>query len=161
MHKDKANKKPLYRKQNKKDKRARHCAGGEYKWQRNTKREKQDDCPRGSMHGKNQNGFDYTPLFKFLLSRIGDDWTETHKEAVARLDKQEPIFWMVALREEDQAPYVRMGENSYYSGLYIDENNCLAKVDPELNEESLEPFCKCCTHTFNGIPFAKPYRFRD
>ncbi|MDW6020635.1 hypothetical protein SAZ10_02540 [Mesorhizobium sp. BAC0120] len=64
-------------------------------------------------------------LFRFLLSRVGSDWTDVHREAVSQLDDEEPIFWLVARNEAEKRASVRPGENSYYSGLYIDENNGL------------------------------------
>ena len=36
-------------------------------------------------------------MFKFLLSKVGADWDSIFSEAKRRLDKPEPIFWMVAL----------------------------------------------------------------
>ena len=113
---------------------------------------------RGSMHSKHRHGLDYTPLFKFLISRVGRNWDDVYSEAVARLDRPEPIFWMVAQCEEDKKPFVRLGESTYFSGLYIDEANELALVDPDLTVDEMEPSCACCTHTFNGERFAKTYR---
>jgi hypothetical protein len=103
------------------------------------------------MHGCKQRGLDYTPLFKFLLSKRGP-WNDVHAEATARLDRQEPIFWMVALEGHERRPYIRAGESSYYSGMYVDEAGILQLVDPSLGPSSLTPSCKCCTHTFNAVP---------
>lgn len=61
------------------------------------------------MHGRARHGRDYTPLFRFLLSKVGGDWDAIHAEAVSRLDTPEPIFWLVALNEADRKPYVRIG----------------------------------------------------
>lgn len=115
----------------------------------------------GSMHAGRRRGRDYTPLFRFLLSRVGADWTETHREALARLDTEEPIFWMVARTEAEKKPRVCLGENSYFSGLYVDDRNRLALVDPSLRLEDMEPYCPCCTHTFNGKPFIRKFTPRD
>lgn len=103
-------------------------------------------------------GLDYTPLFRFLLSRVGEDWDAVHSEAVRRLDRAEPISWLVALRPEDREPCVRVGESSFYSGLFVDDENRLQKVAPELGPSSMAPGCACCTHTFNGVPFTQPFR---
>lgn len=145
-------KEPLYRKVNTTTRGVRHNFGGDYKNDRNTKGEKNSENARGSMGGKINRGLDYTPLFRFLLSKIGKDWTDIHKEAVSRLDREEPIFWLVARSEEEKEESVRVGENSYYSGLFVDENNILQKVNPEMGPEKIEPSCTCCTHTFNGTP---------
>jgi hypothetical protein len=132
--------------------------GGDYRHQRNTKRERDSDKTRGSMPRRRRHGQDYTPLFKYLLSKIGEDWDEVFSEAAARLDSTEPIFWMVAKGPHEQQDYVRIGESSYYSGLYVDADNRLQAVNPELGSHNMEPFCACCTHTFNGVRFASEYR---
>lgn len=101
---------------------------------------------------------DYTPLYKFLLSKVGQDWDKIHSEAISRLDKEEPIYHLVALfNKSEEKDYVRCGESSYYSGLFVDENNFLQKVNPNLKNEDMYPSCNCCTHTFNGMPFQKTY----
>jgi hypothetical protein len=43
-----------------------------------------------------------------------------------------------------------VGESTYYSGLFVDDENRLRKVDPDLGPESMARSCACCTHTFNG-----------
>jgi hypothetical protein len=147
-------KEPLYRKVNTRARGVRHNFGGDYSNDRNTKAEKEQvkaRSTRGTMHGKKQRGLDYTPLFRFLLSKVGEDWTSIHSEAVARLDKPEPIFWLVALDEGDRQDAVRVGESSYFSGLYVDEDNKLQKVDPSMGPENIVRYCNCCTWTFNGI----------
>ena len=145
-------KEPLYRRVNTLA-RGMHHGGGEYRWSRH----RQDQIGQGKMHGEKRRGLDYTPLFKFLLSRVGKDWDEVYGEAVSRLDRTEPIFWMVAASEHEKKPCVRVGESSYYSGLFVDENNRLAVVEPNLRVEHMKPSCTCCTHTFNGAPFVQKY----
>jgi hypothetical protein len=151
----KGEKKPLYRKVNTRAHNVRHRVGGDYRDQRN------DEDARSPMTRGVRRGLDYTPLFRFLLSRVGSDWDEVHGEAVSRLDATEPIFWLVALRKEDGKDVVRVGESSYFSGLYVDEENRLRVVAPEIGPESLDPSCPCCTHTLNGVPFVRPYRTRE
>ncbi|WPN22790.1 hypothetical protein [Pseudomonas marginalis] len=103
------------------------------------------------MHSHQRHGFDYTPLFRFLLSKVGHPWDQVFSEAKARLDRPDPVFWMVAQHESDKQDYVRTDENSYYSGLYVDEGGLLQKVNPQLTPEQMKPCCNCCTHTFNGV----------
>ena len=149
-------KNPLYRKVNTRTWGVRRDEiTGHYRHQRHTKTEIQNDAPRGSMHGTRRHGFDYTPLFRFLLSRVGGQWDEVFSEAVARLDRPEPVFWMVALHESERKEQVCLGESSYFSGLYVDDQGCLRIVNPELTAERMTPYCQCCTHTFNGIPFGQ------
>ena len=109
------------------------------------------------MHGTKRRGRDNTPLFRFLLSMIGEDWEKVHEEAVERLDTAEPIFWMVARNEHEKTPYIRT-ENAIFSGLYVDGAGNLAKVAPDLRNEDLMPHCSCCTHTFNGVALVEEYK---
>ena len=145
--------KPLYRRVNTTAHGVDHGRGGDY----GSSRGKDDRFDRGAMRGKMQRGLDYTPLFKFLLSRVGDDWDEVHRVAVSRLDREEPIYWLVARSINDRQPRVRIGESSYYSGLYVDGDNRLAIVDPSLRVQDMRPSCACCTHTFNGVTFTRKY----
>lgn len=146
-------KEPLYRKVNTRARGVHHDTGGEYRWRRGD--------PEGDRAGMSQGvrrGLDYTPLFRFLIARVGDDWREVHREALSRLDRPEPIFWLVALRQEDRREVVRLGESTYFSGLYVDEDHRLRRVASTIGPETLEPSCPCCTHTLNGVPFTRPYR---
>lgn len=92
------------------------------------------------MHSGQRHGFDYTPLFRFLLSKVGENWADVHSEAVARLDREEPIAWMVAASYSEGSPFFQAGESSYFSGLYVDEHNILAVVDPGLTADTMRPF---------------------
>lgn len=136
----------LYRKVNTKAYNVHHNFGESFK--RHLKID--EDQRRGKMKRNIRRGLDYTPLFKFLLSKTGKNWDEVYSEATSRLDKSEPIFWMVSLSHHDKQDYIRTDESSYFSGLYVDENNLLQKSNPELSKENMEKFCNCCTHTFNG-----------
>lgn len=147
----------LYRKVNTTAHGVHHGHGGAFGDERNTKQQERSVGTRQSMHGKRQRGLDYTPLFKFLLSKVGVGWNDVYAEAVSRLDRAEPIFWLVALHEHERKPFVRIGESSYYSGMYVDAAGILQVVDPSLGASSLVPDCKCCTHTFNGVRFTKSF----
>lgn len=147
----KPEKKPLYRKVNTKARGVRHNIGGDYSSNRNR-------VSAIGMRQGVQRGLDYTPLFRFLLKSVGKHWDEVYSEAVSRLDSKEPIFWMVSLDQENANETVRIGESSYYSGLYVDDDGVLKVVNPGINETTLEPICRCCTHTFNGKVFTKKYR---
>lgn len=154
-------KKPLYRRVNSKTHGVGHGDGGKAKWERNTKKSARDPSMRGTMHKTHRHGLDYTPLFKFLISKVGQDWTDVHREAVSRLDRDEPIFWLVSLTQEDGQPYVRIGKSSYFCGLYVDDENRLALVDPNLTADVMKPFCACCTHTLNGQRLTQSYAAED
>ena len=152
---------PLYRKVNTLARGVRHQSGGEARWQRNTKAEKAETdagLTRGKMAQGVRRGLDYTPLFRFLLSKVGQDWDAVQAEAIARLDRPDPIYWLVARTEEARQTVVWLGESSRFSGLYVDDDNRLQKVAPDLTADDLEPLCRCCTHTFNGQRLTRPYR---
>ena len=122
-------KKPLYRKVNTRARGVHHLFGGHYRHVRNAKGE---EAARGAMNGTKQRGLDYTPLFRFLLSKVGEPWDDVFGEATARLDKTEPIFWIVALREEDRHDVVLVGESTHFSGLYVDDDGILRRVNPDI-----------------------------
>lgn len=99
-------KKKLYRRESVTSKGA-IASGGEYRWGRHGKQADDEQLPlRESMHGRIQHGMDYTPLFQFLLSKVGQPWNEVHSEAVSRLDKPAPIFYLVALHRKNWRSYV-------------------------------------------------------
>jgi len=144
------NKKPLYRKVNTKARGVHHLHGGDYK---NSRTRESGVGMRKGIH----RGLDYTPLYKFLLSKVGHPWNKIHSEAVSRLDKEEPIYWLVAKDYESANEVIRIGESSYFSGLYVDGDGILRVVNPDIDENTLEPLCKCCTHTFNGVLYTRKY----
>jgi hypothetical protein len=148
----------LYRKVNTRTHHVRHASdAGEARWERNTKAGLQDERMRRSMHPGQRHGLDYTPLFRFLLSRVGQDWTAVRSEAAARLDSEEPIFWLVAQGPEEERDVVRIGYSSFWSGLKVDEANRLARVAPGLSLDDMVPYCACCTHTLNGERFTRGF----
>lgn len=151
------NKRPLYRKENTTAHRPSCHSGVRYRDHRNTRDELRSEALRGSMHAGQRHGLDYTPLYRFLLSRIGQPWNAVYSEAVDRLDRPDPIFRMVALDENRRQAYVRVGDSSYFSGLFVDADGILRAVDPSLGPSSLVPLCKCCTHTFNGVRFTRRF----
>ena len=149
---------PLFRKVNTTAHRPNDHSGEEYRAERNTKTVVESDATRLAIHRKAHRGRNYAPLFRFLLSKVGQPWSEVHSEAVSRLDREEPIFWLVALRDVERQDYVRVGESSYYSGLYVDQQGLLQRVNPSIGPSSLAPMCKCCTHTLNGTRFTQSFR---
>ena len=144
--------KPLYRKVNTKARGVFHQFGSDAKYDRNTKK-----GLKRSMKKDVQRGLDYTPLYRFLLSKVGSDWDAVYSEACSRLDSPKEIFYMVAQNDSEKSDYFLTGESSYFSKLYVDENNKLQKVNPNFSNEDLTPSCWCCTHTFNGVVLNKKY----
>ena len=112
-----------------------------------------EDGVRGKVRGGLRHGRDYTPLFRFLLKNVGRPWSEVHAEAVARLDTQEPIGWMVARSDLEEKPYFTTEESTFWSGLRVDATGRLTLVAPKLTADDLPVRCTCCTHTFNGEAF--------
>lgn len=153
-------KEKLYRKVNSTAHGCDHVRGVDASKKRNTK------LGMGRTMTSKQRGYDYTPLFRFLLSKVGKMWDDVFSEAVARLDKQEPIFWLVDLNYPNDIKdrySARHGwvilENSYYNELFVDENGVLQKIQPNYNVNHFYPRCWCCTYTFNGIPITNKYRY--
>ncbi len=145
-------KKPLYRKVNSKARNVHHYSGGDARHDRNTKAGLKKTLKK-DVH----RGLDYTPLYKFLLSKIGEDWDLVHSEAVSRLDNEDAIYHLVVEDKQQKYPYRLCGESSYYSKLYVDDNNKLQVLNPNFTNEMLHPTCHCCTFTFNGKPFVNKY----
>lgn len=145
-------KEPLYRKVNTKARNVHHNFGGDFKNSRNKKQETLEQT-KGKMFGKQERGLDYTPLFRFLLSKVGTEWDLIFSEIKTRLDRTEPIFWIVSLNHNKKEDFIRVGESSYYSGMFVDENGILQLSNAELKATDLKHFCECCTHTFNGIRY--------
>jgi hypothetical protein len=148
---------PLYRKVNTTAHGVHHRAGGDFREQRKKEASSETGLSHQGMHGRQHRGLDYTPLFRFLLSKVGQGWNSVYSEAVTRLDRPEPIFWLVALQAADEHEYVRTGESSYFSGLRVDSDGTLQVVNPKMDANSLFPLCKCCTHTFNGVRFTRAF----
>ena len=84
-------KKPLYRKVNTKVRHVQHDLGSDFKYSRNKKRETPEQT-LGKMYGTKERGLDYTPLFRFLLSKVGTAWNDVFSEAKSRLDKLNRYF---------------------------------------------------------------------
>ena len=142
----------LYRKVNTKAINVRHDFGSDAKHDRNKK-----SGLKKNMKKDVHRGLDYTPLYMYLISKVGQNWDKIHSDVIKRLEQEEPIYWLVARNDSEKKDYVRCGESSYYSGLYIDENNTLQKVNPDFNNEDLAPSCSCCTYTFNGKVLVKKF----
>lgn len=146
---------PLYRRVNTRTHGVHHNSGADYRHQRNSKATKAFEGSRAPMHGKAARGLDYTPLFKFLLSKVGQRWDDVFSEAVARLDRKEPIFWLVARNELERKELICTSEATFYSGLYVDDQGMLQVVNPALSAATMTANCSCCTHTFNGVRFSR------
>ena len=84
-------KKPLYREVNPTAHGVYHHIGRNFSEARN--QAKSIDAPMSQRLRKGaRRGLGYTPLFRFLLSRVGRDWNGTFSEAVGRLDQNAPLF---------------------------------------------------------------------
>jgi len=144
-------KEPLYRKENKVslNNKYRVVTGSEFRYQRRTKEFLKNESSHLPMNS-GKYGYDYTPLFKFLLSKVGKDWDLIFSEAKSRLDKEDPIFWLVALHPNEKRDIVRVGDSTYYSGLFVDENGILKKVNPDAQVNDIEVYWNE-TLSFNGV----------
>src|SRR5579859_6413249 len=119
---------PLYRKVNTRARNVHHHSGSDAKYDRHTKKGMST-----SMKKDVKRGLDYTPLFRFLLSKVGQSFDQVFSEAVSRLDREEPIFWMVKVGNDlsdrgNGQPYM-ITENAYWSKLTVDEKGILQLMD--------------------------------
>lgn len=156
-------KKPLYRKDKKTGLMTRYYvnSGGEYRWSRNSKKMKNFDGTHLPMNS-GKYGLDFTPLYRFLLSKLGEKWDAVHSEICERLplEHRNNIYHIVVAIEgkstktrylKNKFPEcVRVGENTVYSALKV-ENGILVKVNPNYDPK---PLLNCWGHTisFNGKP---------
>lgn len=154
MNREKEN---LYRKDNKKALHYHGPKGDSFCYSRNTKEMREFEGTHLAISSKRL-GRDYTPLYKFLLANIGNNWDDVFSEAKSRLDSSEPIFYMVHLiprkhtfRDEIEV-VSRLGESTYYSTLTVNDDGILIKLDE--NALPPAPRCTCCTHTFNGVIYS-------
>lgn len=143
----------LYRSENTTTRHHSSNPGAEYRWERNRKKACDELlATRETMHSEQKRGRDYTPLFYFLIKQIGKPWDDIFSEVCGRLDTTEPVFWLVALHEHQQQDLVRIGESSFYPGLFVDENGILQQVNPSISGKDVVVTCRCCTHTYMGEP---------
>lgn len=149
--------KPLYRKVNRKSSYQCRCTeakGGRFAWARHSKAMRQFDGRRlPTRNAKSPymtDGYDYTPLYRYLLSRVGEPWDDIYAYVKPRLNTTEPIWWLVSRTgfPKDNLSFCRIGEGSYWSRLWIDPEGRLQKVDP--THSHTEPDCQCHTYSFDG-----------
>ena len=96
-----------------------------------------------------KHGYDYTPLFRYLLSRVGDLWEDIYTYVKPRLNTTEAIWIMVSRSGYPQeSSYFCLSEGSYWSQLWIDDEGRLQRVDP--TQANASPGCWCHTYSFNG-----------
>ncbi len=100
-------------------------AGGEYKWKR-AKIKKDPDIYHVPMRSV-KCGRDYTPLYRFLMSKEGYNFDEVYSEAVSRVDNKMRIFDII--KTASAFPVVRIGDGTYYHTMYIDKDKILKFVD--------------------------------
>lgn len=138
--------KPLYRKVNRK---CLHCydtKSKHYRWQRNTKKEKkllEDSISHGKMHKRPSmflgRKYDYTPMLMYVLNRVGEDVDKVYSDVCKRIEGEGKVLFnkMVSRKpKETLKDYFRYGEGSYYSQLYVDDENKIQKVNPNLSNIS-------------------------
>ena len=161
----KEGKPPLYRKVNKRT----HNGWSWYQFSHNRYRyergKKQDVLPERlpikRCDSTFRTGYDYTPLIKFLHAHVGQPWDEVYQECVSRLDSPRPITWMVVNVNErglvvDNYPgrempdYVgrSLGEESFWSALWVDADGLLQFVDKD--DKWIDEFVKYMSENYYG-----------
>ena len=145
--------KMLYRKVNTKARNVHHHTGEDFKHSRNGKKEISSKMKQGVKRG-----LDYTPLYKYLIKQVGKNWDDIYSKVLPRVLDEESIFHIVSKNKETAQDYCRIGESSYFSGLFINENGVLEITNKEINHSTINPFCACCTHSFNGQLFTQKFK---
>ena len=128
---------PLYRRETRGSYRNHHLKETiHYRYVRHKKRGKKTTMKHAPDSGTN---LDYTPLYRFLQSKVGKDWDAIYSEAVSRLPAEYPIWHIVKKdievvegiaqhknqKGEEVWAIIGIGESAYFHALYIDENNLL------------------------------------
>lgn len=119
--------------------------------------------------GQQFHGLDFSPLFAFLRKKVGNPWSEVQSEALKRLPNEmlyNPLEKAVVLFKHYQQdpdvyinrPYFINSEASYHSLLFVDENGILQYVNKEFSIDDVKIQCRCCTHSFNGVPISRKYK---
>lgn len=89
---------------------------------------------------KHRRGLDYTPLLRFLLSRVGSDWDGVYARRSPGSIAPIPSSGSSHGTSTSKREMVRMGESSYYTGLYVDAAGILRVVNSALRAKDLTPF---------------------
>lgn len=169
--------KQLYRSANKStyqntltEKTAKH-----FRYTRNTKIMSGSIVKRGKMQPNNNLGYDYTPLIKFLFSRLNQNFDITFSEINLILNNglhkpkvKTEILSMINVLVHKQviindnivndnngnilSSFFRFGEATYYDSFYIDNDNNLKLIKDITKEifEFCDYACHCHTHSYNG-----------
>lgn len=127
-------KKPLYRPMNKVTHNGppHHDYGfkNRYRFDRNSKQTVKDEKEFAEKSNikkqhKNKNTdiglFDYTPLYKFLLTKEGCDWDGVWKECQERLNTTAPVYNMVVNINHNGLPTTNMEANYWNSKMWSEE----------------------------------------
>lgn len=138
--------KPLYRKVNRKCLHCYDAKASHYRWQRNTKKENkliEDSVSHGKMHKRpsifTSHKYDYTPMIMYVLNRVGEDFDKVYSDVCKRIEGEGKVLFnkMVSKKpKEELNDYFRYGEGSYYSQLYVDDENKIQKINPNLSNIS-------------------------
>lgn len=165
-------KKPLYRKLNEVGTYGHLQPLRKYRFDRHKK------TPVGSKMRTEQKKvrYDYAPLFRFLLSKVGKPWDPIFQECQSRLDTTTPITFMVVNVNErglvvdrgyeaynrffqydetydGMKKSFRYGPDSYWSTLFVDSDGILQFVDETYVEPYHNYYCPWMTQSWNGEPF--------
>lgn len=151
--------KPLYRKWNTRVLSPSYWLnlwGGDYRHER-SKHKNDFETTKLPMKKNRGAGYDYTPLYQYLRSHVGENWNDIYSKILPRLPdtKEGREAWTIFVLQpgEKVRPLVRYGPRSMFSALYIDEKNLLQVVDPTVGVEHCNaPYGKDFpeTYTLNG-----------
>lgn len=152
--------KPLYRKRDRVN--DRRAYRPKYSWQRHIKKnqantlEELDNLPQHTPIKKRRKyiicfgdeSFDYTPLYKYLLTQVGQKWKKVVKYIRPRLNDMAPVEsmvlnpngnidiaklrWNLNPRTVGKIPAIfDIDEDTWFSTLYVDKEGILQFVNPK------------------------------
>lgn len=159
-------KKKLYRERNFRQRWDEYNYHPKYSWKRHSKQAMKDleneithEGMTKSKHGDQGEGYDYTPMFKFVLKHIGEDVDKIYSEVCRRTNERGKYLFnvLVSRKPKDELnPLLRLGETSFWSQLYVDENNKIQKVEPNMQGAWIT-YGGQWGQSFNGksVPFRK------
>lgn len=93
---------------------------------------------------------DFTPLYKYLQSKVGEDYDTVYSNVVERIPRnQRGVIDYIVMADNTGDGVARLGESTYFRTLYVDENNKLQFVNKDY-KQTVSKWCYMDTTTLDG-----------
>ena len=139
-----------------------------YSYDRNSKKNNDEVTHSGIKKKKPINAYDYTPLYKYLLKSVGCNWSDVFQYCQNKLNDTEPITKMVVNvnkrglvidnsfdKRNSFPPIFRVGPNTIFSLLFVDDNNILRYVDENYKVNKSIYYNESLTFNGKRVPMTK------